>query len=172
VDDRTRLFSLSVAQLSLFWEPVFFLYLCDECLLSHRTGCGTKTLLFCTETSFLACMLCSDQVCPPIMLLLGLCQLEQQVKSSPPPRMLDMEEGNQPVIIICCSGTRAPPWAVLSGVPVYSLLLQVQVLGYVGKSPGTVLLWLAPESLGHEEPLTFVWFLPGSCLLLTWVVSA
>ena len=59
------------------------------------------------------------------MLSLGLCQLEQQVKSSPPPRMLDMEEGNQPAIIICCSGTRAPPWAVLSGVPVYSLLLQV-----------------------------------------------
>ena len=106
------------------------------------------------------------------MLSLGLCQLEQQVKSSPPPRMLDMEEGNQPAIIICCSGTRAPPWAVLSGVPVYSLLLQVQVLGNVGKSPGTVLLWLAPESLGHEEPFTFVWFLPGSCLLLTWVVSA
>jgi hypothetical protein len=68
------------------------------------------------------------------MLSLGLCQLEQQVKSSPPPRMLDMEEGNQPAIIICCSGTRAPPWAVLSGVPVYSLLLQVQVLGNAGKA--------------------------------------
>ena len=56
VDDQTRLFSLSVAQLSLFWEPVFFLYICDESLLSHRTGSGTKHCCFVQKpVSYLAC---------------------------------------------------------------------------------------------------------------------
>ena len=61
----------------------------------------------------------------------------------------------------------------LSGSPDYSLLTPGTSSCVGGKSPGTVFLWLTPEVLGHEEPFTFVWFLPpGPCLLLTWVESA
>ena len=91
-----------------------------------------------------------------------------------PPRNLQWRIGNQPASISSCSGTRNqyPSREQLSGVPDYSLHSPGTSSCVGGKSPGTVLLWLAPEVFGDEEPLIFVWFLSGSCLLLTWVLSA